>query len=97
MTMYVKYIYPKIEVGHSHARPSLPDCCTKIYETTLTWDIYSADDTDRVEYWEVDETKYDLSISPPLETAAEVDVAIYGPGGKAQYIIDNPPQDPTAP
>ena len=95
MASFIKVVYPQIEVGKSHARPSRPDCCINISEVSVTWDIHSADEADRAEYWEIDVAKHDPSICSGEMTAAEVETAVYGPAGKAQWLIDNPaPADP---
>ena len=90
MAKYIKCVYPRIVVGKSHARPSLPECCVRLHEVSVTWDIHSENEADRAEYWEVNEAKYDADISPALMTAAEVETAVYGEAGKEQWLIDHP-------
>jgi len=86
---YIRVVYPLIEVGKSHNRPSLPECVINIHEGSVTWNIHSTNDDDRAEYWEVDETKYNPSYNPPLMTASEVETTVYGPAGKAAWIAAN--------
>lgn len=92
MPMYSKWIYPKIEAGKSHARPIMPDCFVSIYEYSITWNIHSNNDNDRAEYWEVDMVRHAkvADIMPALMTSAEVEIDVYGPAGKAAWILANP-------
>lgn len=97
MADYLKVVYPQIAVGASHARPSRPDCCMGVHEISVTWDIHSANDEDRAEYWEVDPATVPAEILSLCNTAAEVETAVYGVDGKAAWIIANPaPADPVA-
>lgn len=86
MTLYSKWIYPKLEPGHSQRRPLMPFSFVKIHEVAVTWDLSSDNDDDRAEYWE--------DVNGTL-TASEVEIAVYGPDGKDAWIAAHP--EPTLP
>ncbi len=82
MALYTKHVYPLVASGDSHTRPPLPPTFVRVHEISVTWDIFSANEDDRAEYWE--DTAGTL-------TAAEVETAVYGVDGKAAWIAANPP------
>jgi len=88
MSMYAKYIYPKIIVGKSHARPEMPYCFIRLVESSVTWDIFSVNDADRAEFWEVDMAKDHSNLV--LMTLAQVETEVYGVEGKAAWIAAHP-------
>jgi len=90
MSSYIKWFYPQIEPGKSHKRPEMPLCFIRLYECSKTWDIHSANDMDRAEFWEVDMSKLDVLHLPYILTQLQVEIDVYGAGGKAQWLIDNP-------
>lgn len=88
MPMYSKWIYPKIEIGQSHVRPIMPTCFVKLHECSVTWNIFSNNDNDRAEYWEVDLVEHTkvANIMPALMTATEVELEVYGSEGKSAWM-----------
>ena len=86
MPMYTKHVYPLISQGASHVRPPIPGTFAGVHEISVTWDIHSANEDDRAEYWED---------SAGILTAAEVEEAVYGVDGKDAWIAANP--DPLQP
>lgn len=79
--MYTKWIYPKVNVGDSHKRPTMPESFIKIHEVSLSWDLASDNDDDRAEYWE------DLDGTMTLE---QVELEVYGPDGKQAWMDAQP-------
>lgn len=82
--MFAKYIYPKIDIGASHARPLMPFCFRSLIDVSVQFNINSSNDVDRVEFWEVDEAE-DCSGVGRLYTQSEMEQDLYGMS-RAAYI-----------
>ncbi|MCK5307109.1 MAG: hypothetical protein KAJ73_00725 [Zetaproteobacteria bacterium] len=82
--LYTKQVYPQVVDGNPHIRPALPASFGNIHEFSVTWDITSASEDDRAEYWEDSEGTL---------TAAQVEEAVYGAEGKAAWVTANPSPD----
>lgn len=86
----VKFIHPQIEPGKTYMRGEMHKCFIRIREIPLTYDVHSADENDRAEYWEVNISDYDSQLLPALMTESEVETAVYGVNGKAAYFASLP-------
>ena len=89
MALYARYLYPQIGVGAAHKRPLMPLCFTKLKYVSENFDIHSVVDSNRMEYWEVDETK-DTNGVGELLTLTEVEQEIFGVGGYSTYKLTHP-------
>lgn len=89
MKKYAKWIHPQIEVGKTHKTPIKPTCFTNFFEQSVDWSFYSASDTDRTEYWEVDMTEHHkIENEMTLMTAEEVFMEVYGQSTKPVIAVD---------